>query len=153
MYLHASGATLSVSPSVVTYYLADQSITVLPIFVALGLVELVLGVLGVVFGMVAFAWASCVLPFFTSACAHLGRKTLSIYVLHLPVLAVFNWLLEGTMPPSLITLIYPFFALPAVIFICLILRRILVLVRANWLFSVPWASHPAPTEAHFERFI
>lgn len=140
--LYISGAFVITSGFLVslTHAVTNQGVTSFWVHAFLRAAELPLGLLGVLFGIAVFVSAARRLPLFTSCCAFVGSRTLSIYVLHLPVLAVLNTLFLDTQPAQLIVIAYPLLAVPLVVCACLLTHRLLILIRANWLFRAPWSS-------------
>ena len=75
--------------------------------------------------------------------AAVGRNTLPVYVLHLPLVALAHLatvhLLSRPMAGSLVlATAYPVLLTSLVVSICLSLHRLLVRVGAGWLFTAPW---------------
>ncbi|MEU8215508.1 acyltransferase [Micromonospora taraxaci] len=99
-------------------------------------------VLAVIFGITAAArlarWSALSKPL-----ASLGRITLPIYVVHMPVLALLHRLLLvpvselGPSAQGLIVLGYPVLLTGLVIGLSLAVHRGLLAVRAGWLFALP----------------
>ncbi|MGC4796145.1 acyltransferase family protein [Micromonospora saelicesensis] len=99
-------------------------------------------VLAVIFGITAAArlsrWSALSRPL-----ARLGRITLPIYVIHMPVLALLHRLLLvpvsglGGSAQGLIVLGYPILLSGLVIGLSLAVHRGLLAVRAGWLFALP----------------
>ncbi|MDG4810554.1 acyltransferase [Micromonospora sp. WMMD1120] len=99
-------------------------------------------VLAVIFGITAAAqlvrWSALGEPL-----ARLGRVTLPIYVVHMPVLALLHRLLLvpvselGRSAQGLIVLGYPVLLTGAVIGLSLAVHRGLLVLRAGWLFALP----------------
>ncbi|MGW3787316.1 acyltransferase family protein [Micromonospora chokoriensis] len=99
-------------------------------------------VVAVIFGITAAAqlarWSALSRPL-----ASLGRITLPIYVVHMPVLALLHRLLLvpvselGASAQGLIVLGYPVLLTGLVIGLSLALHRGLLAVRAGWLFALP----------------
>ncbi len=82
----------------------------------------------------------------------LGRRTLPIYVLHVPVLAVLHaWFVdslrfEGTTLLSIALLaVYPLTATAAIVLVCLGLERVLDRAGFEWLFTAPFSQQPSPS--------
>lgn len=77
------------------------------------------------------------------ALAALGHRTLVIYVLHMPILAVADRLLLGPLTDLgragqlVVAVAYPVLLTAAVVGICLGLHRALLAARATWLFDLP----------------
>lgn len=82
--------------------------------------------------------------------AGVGRRTLSLYVLHVPVLAVWHLVLPSPLPfessvPGMAALaVYPVLGTAVVIACCLVLQRVLEGVGAGWMFRGP---HERPRPA------
>lgn len=103
----------------------------------------VLGVLGIVVGVAAAGALarSRVGP----ALGRLGQRTLPVYVLHLPLVAVVHrgaaHVVEkggGAASSTLLATVYPAVVTAAVLLACLLLHRALLRLRAGWLFTAPW---------------
>jgi uncharacterized membrane protein YcfT len=84
----------------------------------------------------------------------LGRRTLPIYVLHVPVLAVLHssfieaLRIEETSVVSVLALVvYPLTATCVIIAICLGVERVLSRAGFDWLFTAPFGPDPAPRTA------
>ncbi|KRF34058.1 acyltransferase family protein [Nocardioides sp. Soil805] len=84
----------------------------------------------------------------------LGRRTLPIYVLHVPVLAVLHSFfieslrIEGTSVVSVLALaVYPLAATFVIIATCLGVERVLSRTGFDWLFTAPFGPDPALTTA------
>ncbi|MEO9325924.1 acyltransferase family protein [Nocardioides sp. C4-1] len=79
-----------------------------------------------------------------SPLAALGRQTLPVYVLHLPLVAlahaVSGELITGATARSLpLAAVYPVVVTALVVGACLALHRMLVRGGASWLFEAPWS--------------
>lgn len=81
----------------------------------------------------------------------LGRRTLPIYVLHVPVLAILHSLFadslrfEGTSLVSVVTLaVYPLAATCVIVLTCLVVERVLDRAGFGWLFSAPLGQDSSP---------
>ncbi|MET8231803.1 acyltransferase [Micromonospora sp. NPDC005298] len=106
-------------------------------------------VVAVAFGVTAAArlerW-----PTLGGRLAALGRVTLPVYVIHMPVLAVLHRLLHGPVSglgpvgQGLIALGYPVVVTGLVIGASLAAHRGLLAVRAGWLFALPGTRRPEP---------
>ncbi|MEO3768925.1 acyltransferase [Micromonospora sp. B9E7] len=104
-------------------------------------------VVAVIFGITAAArlarWSALSKPM-----ASLGRITLPIYVVHMPVLALLHRLLLvpvselGRSAQGLIVLGYPVLLTGLVIGLSLAVHRGLLAVRAGWLFALPGPRRP-----------
>ncbi|WP_247674739.1 acyltransferase [Micromonospora sp. C51] len=105
-------------------------------------------VLAVLFG-VAVAVRLARRPAMGEPLAALGRQTLPIYVLHMPVLALLHRLIAepiaGLDEPVRFALAlgFPFSLTVAVLTISLGLHRLLLAVRASWLFDLPGRGNAA----------
>ncbi len=84
---------------------------------------------------------------------YVGRHTLPVYVLHVPVLALAHRLLAervldlvGTWPGPLVGL-YPVVLAVAIVAVCLLLHRLLGAIGLGWLFR-PTVVEPLVTAAH-----
>ncbi|MFG2075250.1 acyltransferase family protein [Nonomuraea maritima] len=79
--------------------------------------------------------------------AALGRTTLPVYVIHMPVLALLH---RALVPPLsadmngtvrlLLSVVEPVLVTAAVTAVCLLLHRALLKAHAGWLFQLPWAA-------------
>ncbi|MFF5054662.1 acyltransferase family protein [Micromonospora sp. NPDC000663] len=106
-------------------------------------------VVAVAFGVTAAArlerW-----PTLSGRLATLGRVTLPVYVIHMPVLAVLHRLLHGPVSglgdvgQGLIVLGYPVVLTGVVLGTSLALHRGLLAVRAGWLFALPGTRRVEP---------
>ncbi|MEZ0072826.1 acyltransferase family protein [Planotetraspora sp. GP83] len=83
------------------------------------------------------------------ALAALGRRTLPIYVVHMPLLALLHGFLVGPMSrlsgdgQALAVVGYPILLTAVVIGLSLAIRRGLLAARATWLFELPGWRRPA----------
>ncbi|MDG4781897.1 acyltransferase [Micromonospora sp. WMMD961] len=110
----------------------------------------VVSVVAVIFGITAAArlarWSALSRPL-----ASLGRITLPIYVIHMPVLALLHRLLLvpvselGPSAQGLVVLGYPVLLTGLVLGLSLALHRGLLAVRAGWLFALPGPRRPEAT--------
>ncbi len=93
--------------------------------------------------------------------AALGRRTLPVYVLHLPLVALVH-VASGRLVPDgsgaagsvLLALGYPVVVTAVVLVLCLVLQRLLQRAGATWLFEAPWlprAVSPARARARRPR--
>ncbi|MEH1168234.1 acyltransferase family protein [Micromonospora sp. CPCC 205539] len=106
-------------------------------------------VVAVAFGITAAArlsrWSTL-----SDSFATLGRTTLPIYVIHMPVLALLHRLLAarisgmGQAGQGIVILGYPIMLTGLVIGVSLAIHRGLLAVRASWLFALPGPRRPAP---------
>lgn len=72
----------------------------------------------------------------------IGRNTLPIYVLHLPLLGVFHAVTrEASGVPVMLLAIYPLPATLALVGMCLLVHHIALLARLAFLFTPPWSAH------------
>lgn len=105
-------------------------------------VWLAVGVTAVVFGIIAAARLAQV-PAVGGPLAALGRRTLPIYVIHMPVLALLHLVLHdpvstlGFTGQVIAALCYPAVLSAIVIALCLLIHRALLLLGAPWLFELP----------------
>ncbi|SNT64222.1 Uncharacterized membrane protein YcfT [Asanoa hainanensis] len=118
----------------------------LAVMAALGASEwfgvwLVVSAVAVVFGVTA---AACVArSALGTRLARLGRITLPIYVIHMPVLALLHLLLVGLVSSLgggaqlVVALFYPAVLTAVVVVLSLAIHRGLTAVRARWLFALP----------------
>lgn len=86
------------------------------------------------------------LPRFAAAVGYVGRNTLPIYVMHVPMLAIFAWLTADKFGGTslLLAAIYPLVLAAGLVAACLLLRSALLAVRAGWLLSLPrFSARPA----------
>lgn len=81
----------------------------------------------------------------------LGQRTLPIYILHVPVLAVLHALFleplrfEETGLVSVMALIlYPVAATCVIVLVCLVVERVLDRAGFEWLFAAPFRRDPSP---------
>ncbi|NJC12601.1 putative membrane protein YcfT [Micromonospora profundi] len=116
----------------------------------------VVSVVAVAFGVTAAA-RLCRWRVLGDWLATLGRITLPIYVIHMPVLALLHRLLHspvsglGRIGQGLVVLGYPIVLTGLVIGLSLAIHRWLLAVRAGWLFALPGPRRPAaPVAAHPE---
>ncbi|MBM9466869.1 acyltransferase family protein [Nakamurella leprariae] len=81
--------------------------------------------------------------------AGLGRHTLPIYVMHLPLIGVLHLATAGLHLPAspVAALLYPVVGVALVCAVCLVLERGLLALHARWLFELP-----APIRALFDRW-
>lgn len=89
---------------------------------------------------------------FARIVGYIGRNTLPIYVMHLPLLAVFSWLTADSLSGTSVALavIYPPFVVAGLVGASVLLHRALLAVRADLLFALPLptaARVPAQTRA------
>ncbi|WP_244200402.1 acyltransferase family protein [Micromonospora arborensis] len=116
-------------------------------------VGLLVSLAAVAFGVTAAAQVAD-LPRIGGALAGLGRRTLPVYVIHMPVLALLHRLLAGPVADlagsgrAVLVVGYPVLLTAAVLALSLALHRGLLAARASWLFDLP-APHrpPAPQQA------
>ncbi|CCH19374.1 acyltransferase family protein [Micromonospora lupini] len=108
----------------------------------------VVSVVAVAFGVTAAARLSR-WPALGDRLAALGRITLPIYVVHMPLLALLHRLLSGSLSgldpvaQSLVVLGYPILLTALVIGLSLAVHRCLLRVHARWLFALPGGRRPA----------
>jgi uncharacterized membrane protein YcfT len=125
-----------------------------------GLVEPMVSPLGVAFGITA-AVIGARSRLIVDPLTWIGRRTLSIYVLHLPVLAITHWVAlrfsaHAWWQQPALSLVYPLLITGWLIAACLAIEALLVRAGGWWLFQLPPArsgvgmgdSHPAPEAAH-----
>ncbi|MFF5180225.1 acyltransferase family protein [Micromonospora sp. NPDC000316] len=110
-------------------------------------------VVAVAFGITAAA-RLCRWRALSDRLAVLGRITLPVYVIHMPVLALLHRLLHGPISgldeahQASVVLGYPILLTGLVIGLSLALHRALLAMRARWLFALPGPRHAtAPREA------
>ncbi|MEV0426618.1 pyridoxal-phosphate dependent enzyme [Micromonospora sp. NPDC050495] len=105
-------------------------------------VRLLVSAVAVAFGLTAAARLAQ-LPVVGAALARLGRRTLPIYVLHMPVLALLHRLLAGPVgelngPGRLLLAVgYPVLLTAVVLALSLAVHRGLTAAGAHWLFDLP----------------
>jgi uncharacterized membrane protein YcfT len=98
------------------------------------------------------------IPGLTPLLEGIGRRTLPIFVLHVPALAVLHWVAtgpgEGVWAPLLrsdaVALVYPVLSLALVLLSCLAVETLLRRAGLGWLFALPIgkpASAAAPAAA------
>ncbi|MFG2042860.1 acyltransferase family protein [Dactylosporangium sp. NPDC048998] len=120
----------------------------------LPLVWPLVSIVAVVFGVTA-AGQVARWPALGNGLAALGRRTLSIYVIHMPILAVLDWLLADPLSTVdvrwqlLFAIVEPAVLTTLVVVACLVLETGLRRVRATWLFELPGrgAQRAAPRHA------
>jgi uncharacterized membrane protein YcfT len=84
--------------------------------------------------------------------AKLGRRTLPIYLMHLPMLAYAHWLLSLALPglPGPVrlamVLVEPVLLTALLVSLCLGAERLLLKINCGWLFDLP-GGKPAPAPA------
>ena len=81
--------------------------------------------------------------------AALGRGTLPIYVMHMPLLALLH---RALVPPLsadmdgrlrlVLAVVEPVILSAVVVWLCRLLYRALVKMHAGWLFELPWTKAP-----------
>ncbi|WP_203831818.1 acyltransferase family protein [Catellatospora citrea] len=105
-------------------------------------VWLAVGLVAVAFGVTAAARLSRS-PAIGGPLAALGRRTLPIYVIHMPVLALLHLVLHdpisnlGYTGQIIAALCYPAVLSAVVIAICLLIHWVLLGLGASWLFELP----------------
>ncbi|MGO3084275.1 acyltransferase family protein [Ancrocorticia populi] len=100
-------------------------------------VELMARTLGTLASVGVFSLLSRTLPPLLTVWVLIGKRTLPVYVLHLPILALMNVAMSGVDLPVLLLSIYPLVASVFLVAACLALHKMLLLMRLNWLFSLP----------------
>ncbi len=104
-----------------------------------GPVLLLLGSLGVVVGLAAGRRLAG-LPWLGAGLSRLGRRTLPVYVLHLPLLGVLVHLVPaGATTAGPVAAVLPLVLTAVVVGACLALHRVLVGTGLTWLFALPRA--------------
>jgi uncharacterized membrane protein YcfT len=111
----------------------------------------VLGLLGIAAGGTVATLLSQV-PRLGPALAALGQRTLPVYVLHLPLVALAHLastrLVTGRLAGSSdLALAYPAALTALVLGACLALHRLLVAAGGGWLFTAPWLPRARPAPA------
>ncbi|WP_170981516.1 acyltransferase family protein [Nocardioides dongxiaopingii] len=110
----------------------------------------VLGLLGILAGVAAAGVLARTSA--GPALAALGRRTLPVYVLHLPLVALVHLaaadLVVGPVARSLpLAVLYPVLVSAVVVVACLALHRLAGALGAWWLFTAPWSGRAAPARA------
>jgi uncharacterized membrane protein YcfT len=106
-----------------------------------------MSILATVFGIVAIAKVAQWRPL-GERLAYLGRQTLPIYVIHLPLVAVAQWLLVDALssaPPGaqyVVAVLEPVVLTAVIVAVCLLLHRALLALHAYWLFDLPHRREP-----------
>ncbi|MFC5678524.1 acyltransferase family protein [Aeromicrobium endophyticum] len=105
-------------------------------------------VLAIAVGVVAAVMVARHLTRTTRALSGLGRRTLPVYVMHLPLLAVADRLLRGPLAvleprTALVAALEPVVLTGVLIAVCLLLERIVRQVGARWLLEMPGSKRPA----------
>lgn len=106
-------------------------------------VSTVLGLLGAGVGVLGFVQLSAWLPGLARTLARLGRRTLPVYVLHMPLLAVLDTLVDRldvrttTPGPLLVAALYPALATGLLTGLCLLVHRLLRAAGLRVLFELP----------------
>lgn len=101
----------------------------------MAVLQLAASVLGVVVGValvssLARGWRR---P--AAVLAWIGRRTLPVYVLHLPLLALANLLLSGTSIPLSVAVVYPVVATVCLVLACVGLSSFITAIGGGWLFE------------------
>ncbi len=105
-------------------------------------------IVAVLFGVTAAGQVSR-WPALGNSLAALGRRTLPIYVIHMPIVALLDWPLYGPLSTmdvrgQLVAAVFEPAVLTAlVVAICLTLETLLRKAGATWLFELPQLGHPA----------
>lgn len=88
--------------------------------------------------MISRSWAPV-----SRVLARCGRSTLPIYVMHLPLLALFDLLMRPVMQSlegsssEVVAVVEPIVLTVVLVAVCLLLHRLLLKIGARWLFDVP----------------
>ncbi len=83
------------------------------------------------------------MPVLGDGLARLGRRTLPIYVIHMPVLALLHEPLAGPLAAAgtgwqyVLAAVHPIALTALIVALCLLAEKALRGVRATWLFEVP----------------
>ncbi|MGW4642822.1 acyltransferase family protein [Sphaerisporangium sp. NPDC004334] len=99
-------------------------------------------VLATVFGVSA-APAVAAVPVIGGALAWLGRRTLAVYLIHMPVLALLHRALvaplshAGTQARYVLAVVHPVLMTALVVAVCLLVEAVLRKMGATWLFGLP----------------
>lgn len=128
---------MSLLRSGITYFVWDSTLEPSLLYIVLGPADLILGFLGIVVGTRTFMVVAERGGRLINFLGYIGRNTLPIYVLHLPVLAALNLILIERWMPPLLAVLYPVLALVCVVGVCLLIFRLLLSLRLDWLFRVP----------------
>jgi uncharacterized membrane protein YcfT len=95
--------------------------------------------------------------FLAGPLARLGRNTLPIYVMHMPILALMHAALlrpfsaAGTGVQLVLAAVLPAVLTALLVAICLTLHRWLLALRATWLFDMPGQTGPSTSRAGADR--
>ena len=101
---------------------------------------LAVSAVGVSLGVTAIVLSTAACPTFAVAVARLGRRSLAIYVLHMPAIALVHHVVSASASPDsqLIWLAYPLFATSAVVLASVVVHRWLTTTLSlPWLFDLP----------------
>jgi uncharacterized membrane protein YcfT len=104
-------------------------------------------VLAIAVGIVAAAMVARHLTRTTRALSGLGRRTLPVYVMHLPLLAVLDRLLRGPLAEleprtALVAALEPVVMTAMLIVTCLLLERVVRRRGTRWLLEMPCSRRP-----------
>lgn len=105
-------------------------------------VMLILSAVGVSLGVTAIVIATAAFPTVAAGVARLGRRSLAIYVLHMPAIALVHHVMIASAPPDLglVWLAYPLLATAAVVLASVLVHRWLTTTLSlRWLFDLPGA--------------
>lgn len=123
--------------SLATYFKLSTDTNSTAINSAMGILDLALGFLGIGVGIKVFNLLAPKIRGISFIFGYIGRNTLPIYVLHLPLLSLINLLFAETSMSLWVSLLYPFAALIGVILLCLVLYQILLFLKLSFLFQKP----------------
>jgi fucose 4-O-acetylase-like acetyltransferase len=107
----------------------------IPVDLGLAALQMAASVAGVIVGVILISALARTLPGAAVALAWLGQRTLPIYVLHLPLLALMSIVLNGISPPLPVAAIYPAFATIVIVYMCLGVSRVITVAGGGWLFD------------------
>lgn len=102
----------------------------------LAALQMMASVAGLIVGVILISAFARAMPKMSTGLAWLGQRTLPIYVLHLPLLALMSILLDGTSLPMPLVMIYPAFATVALVFVCVGASSVITAVGGGWLFDL-----------------
>lgn len=109
----------------------------LPIALTVSGAEIIASVIGLVAGVTTFSWIAHNFPGLTKPWVVIGRQTLPVYVLHLPLMALMNVALADVELPVAVLAVYPLVASALLVIACIGIYRILLMLRLGWAFSMP----------------
>lgn len=152
--LRTLAATASARRILVLAYTALTALTRAYGIAGVPAVMLTLSAVGVWLGVSVFVMATAASPTLAAGAAHLGRRTLPIYVLHMPALALIHHVVTASGSPDLglLWLAYPVLATTAVVLASVLVHRWLTTTLSlGWLFDLPRAGAAARVRAGVAR--